>query len=293
MKVVEYRNCRDIDVEFEDGYIKKHVSYSHFKNGVVGHKDDKQYGKPLSEEEINNRIGQCNINKQGYEMKIIKYVNATNIDVQFLVDGEVRECCSYYHFLNGSLLHPKMRRKSYNSGNIIGKKYGKLMVNKYHKWEEKRGHIYECRCDCGEKTYATEAELESGRRKSCGCLLAPLPNDMGMVNRIIESYKRGAKTRGYDWYLSTNDVLRLIHEPCYYCGVVDYNEKRQRRTKYEKIGYKYNGIDRVNNNKGYSLDNVVPCCKLCNQAKMNLEQREFYSWIKRVSIHLNDELKTL
>lgn len=295
MKIIKYRSNKDIDIKFEDGYIKEHVNYQHFKNGKVRHKDDRlpQHYKSLSEEEKNNRIGQRNINKQGYEMKITKYVDAQNIDVQFLIDNEIREHCSYYHFLHGSILHPKMRRKSYNLGNIVGKKYGKLTAIKYYGWERKRGHIYECRCDCGEKTYATEAELESGRRKSCGCLVAPLPNDMGIVNRIIESYKKGAEIRGYDWNLSTDDVVNLIHEPCYYCGIVDYNEKRVKRTRYEKVGYKYNGIDRVDNDKGYSRDNVVPCCKLCNQAKMNLEQGEFYSWIKRVSIHLSDELKTL
>lgn len=46
--------------------------------------------------------------------------------------------------------------------------------------------------------------------------------------------------------------------------------------------YVYNGIDRVDNTKGYTIDNVVPCCGICNMAKGKLNQQEFQNWIKRV-----------
>ena len=35
MKIITYRNKRDIDVQFEDGFIAKHRKYSDFKNGAI------------------------------------------------------------------------------------------------------------------------------------------------------------------------------------------------------------------------------------------------------------------
>lgn len=35
MKIISYRNCRDIDVEFEDGFIKCNTTYELFKNGTI------------------------------------------------------------------------------------------------------------------------------------------------------------------------------------------------------------------------------------------------------------------
>lgn len=36
-EIIEYRNCNDIDIKFEDGYIKKRISYKHFLEENVSH----------------------------------------------------------------------------------------------------------------------------------------------------------------------------------------------------------------------------------------------------------------
>ena len=45
---------------------------------------------------------------------------------------------------------------------------------------------------------------------------------------------------------------------------------------------KINGLDRVDSSKGYTIDNVVPCCAICNTAKNKMTQKEFKEWIKTV-----------
>ncbi len=47
----------------------------------------------------------------------------------------------------------------------------------------------------------------------------------------------------------------------------------------------YNGIDRLDNALGYTLDNCVPCCKRCNQAKNNMGLKEFRAWLVRAYKH--------
>jgi 5-methylcytosine-specific restriction endonuclease McrA len=42
------------------------------------------------------------------------------------------------------------------------------------------------------------------------------------------------------------------------------------------------GIDRVDNTKGYTIENSRPCCFRCNQAKSSMTEQEFFDWIKAV-----------
>ena len=46
--------------------------------------------------------------------------------------------------------------------------------------------------------------------------------------------------------------------------------------------YVYNGVDRVDNERGYSLENCVPCCKFCNRMKRDLGKKEFLEHIKNI-----------
>ena len=43
-----------------------------------------------------------------------------------------------------------------------------------------------------------------------------------------------------------------------------------------------NGIDRMNNNIGYEISNVVPCCSVCNKMKSSLSKEEFLTQICKI-----------
>jgi hypothetical protein len=60
---------------------------------------------------------------------------------------------------------------------------------------------------------------------------------------------RQAYMRGHLWELTPRQYENLIAHPCYRCG--------------GPIGNGV-GLDRQDNKKGYSLDNVEPCCGPCN-----------------------------
>ena len=79
-------------------------------------------------------------------------------------------------------------------------------------------------------------------------------------------YKRHAKERNIKFNISLKDFITLINQSCYYCGK-----------------YPANGLDRIDSSKGYTLDNVVPCCKYCNRAKSDLSLEEFFGMIKHIA----------
>ena len=79
-------------------------------------------------------------------------------------------------------------------------------------------------------------------------------------------YKASAKARGKDFNLTFGEFKSYWNQPCYYCG-----------NPIDGIG-----LDRVNSNIGYHVNNVVPCCTQCNTAKMAVTQSEFFAMIKRI-----------
>lgn len=49
--------------------------------------------------------------------------------------------------------------------------------------------------------------------------------------------------------------------------------------------YPHNGVDRIDNNKGYEFNNCVPCCGDCNIAKHKLSLNEFISHARKIANH--------
>lgn len=100
MTLITYRSSHDIDVQFSDGYIRYHTTYYAFVNGKVGHPDT-----TLNAKAANNHYGETAISKHGRLMKIIRWGNKVDIDVEF-EDGYVAKNRRYFNFRRGSIGHP-------------------------------------------------------------------------------------------------------------------------------------------------------------------------------------------
>jgi hypothetical protein len=98
-----------------------------------------------------------------------------------------------------------------------------------------------------------------------------------VVQIISNLYKGNAHRRGLDWNLSPEEVQELVFESCFYCGISPF-----RAIKVRGNIFYYNGIDRVDNKRGYFSDNVVSCCKTCNIAKSTMTPISFHIWAKNV-----------
>lgn len=94
---------------------------------------------------------------------------------------------------------------------------------------------------------------------------------------IYNNYRLNAKRRRIAWEIDYFDFYACIREPCHYCGL-EYSLLVQTN----EGGYYYNGVDRVDNRRGYVSDNIVPCCKHCNRAKGTLSEHEFLTLVERI-----------
>lgn len=113
-------------------------------------------------------------------------------------------------------------------------------------------------------------------------MLAKLSPGEAARRSVLKMYKDSAQLRGYEWGISDADALRLFAQNCYYCGSPPSNTCKKQFSGH----FVYSGIDRLNNDLGYLEGNVVPCCTVCNKAKLTQSHDEFIAWIRKVASHL-------
>jgi hypothetical protein len=81
--------------------------------------------------------------------------------------------------------------------------------------------------------------------------------------------KSRAKRAGRVFDISLEQHIELLKDnTCYYCP-----------NPLHGAGH---GLDRIDSSKGYTLDNVRPCCTKCNKIKNDMTEEEFYSHIESI-----------
>lgn len=177
---------------------------------------------------------------------------------------------------------PRPKGKKYND--LSGKRLGKLLVIERDFSKDYPRPYFLCKCDCGKTKTICSSNLTRSTRpsRSCGCMLIESRKlSYGESNRraLYKKYKLSAKKRGIDFNLSQDDFLMLTAKDCVYCGKEPEMVLNGKRSYGKCV---YNGVDRIDNKKGYELDNCVPCCKLCNRMKAALTMEEFLEQIKYI-----------
>jgi len=172
---------------------------------------------------------------------------------------------------------------------LVGKKFGRLMVLKrVSNINNNRNARWECMCDCGNIKLILGSNLINKTTVSCGCYMKEnvskrfkKPDGFSAFNKIFINYKKNAKSRNINFLLDKKEFKVLIDQNCFYCGESASNTCVNRTDVYS-----YNGIDRLDNSKGYELNNVVACCKICNNAKKAMSKKEFLNWVNKIYIFI-------
>ena len=183
--------------------------------------------------------------------------------------------------------------------NLVGKKFGRLTVVSMAKERGNRGQIkWNCVCDCGNLHTVTGECLRSGKTKSCGCLKLEYieknkfkknPNREEAILKVQYNHLiRRHNEKSLEEVIDFKTFCQLSKSKCHYCGldfsksIEDRNSESKTKKKISDVVLKINGIDRLDSSKGYTKDNVVPCCKYCNNAKAEMTKKQFLEWIKKV-----------
>ena len=191
-----------------------------------------------------------------------------------------------------------MKKRTKNSPKI-GQKFSRLTVIKKHSSDKSRCSKYLCKCDCGKMSVVLGTNLTTKHTTSCGCYNSEEIKKRNRhkigessFNKLERAYIVSAKERkgGIEYSLSTEQFRSLIQQNCYWCG----KEPRLQNRYYNFDGtrtkgsltceewaslqwIRANGIDRINNSIGYTMENCVPSCTNCNEMKMDRTEQEFIS----------------
>ena len=209
--------------------------------------------------------------------------------------------------------------------NLINQKFGRWKVL-YRTTNNQQGKVrWVCKCDCANHTIkAVDAKsLKSGTSTNCGCqrqeTLFNL-NDHKTHQRNAEGniiakrcfrcgewlsldnfwksssqkdgycgecktcsnkskenryniYKKNAKRRNIDFKLTKEEFYNITQLPCFYCG--DFHD--------------YNGIDRIDSTKDYTINNCVSCCEICNKMKLDYSVEFWINHMKKIIQYNGDK----
>lgn len=84
-------------------------------------------------------------------------------------------------------------------------------------------------------------------------------------------YKKSAIERNINFNITFEEFIEFWNKPCLFCG-----------SPIETIG-----LDRINNELGYTYGNLVPCCTTCNKTKNDLSFEKWLEYIEQVKEFLN------
>lgn len=104
-------------------------------------------------------------------------------------------------------------------------------------------------------------------------------------NYVVLHYKSSARRRDLEFRLTDGEMLTLLTGACHYCGGPPSRDVNVKARHGSYGTFICNGIDRKDNSKGYTLDNRVSCCWLCNRNKGGMDYQNFLAWI--VCIYTN------
>lgn len=217
---------------------------------------------------------------------------------QRIATGRMRVCPSREASEMPTVI-PKQRKRHISQGpncavlhwnvkNLTGQIFGELKVLRDSGTRNRQRQVlWECLCSCGMIVVRDGSTLSSGKSISCGhTRFTPEANakrglaghrPKAALKKSYRQYYYAAIARGYVFSLSLDEFESLATKVCFYCGCLPSmvkTAKSESRT--------LNGIDRVDNTKGYHLNNCVPCCTVCNRMKLTLARDEFLAHINRI-----------
>lgn len=167
----------------------------------------------------------------------------------------------------GSKNSKPVNRRAYKAELLVGKTIGEWFVKSYQK--TKNGTLMFVKCSCGTEGYRRYETIAYGKSSSCGCKHSEIitkkqikPDNYSAKLKLYNSYKKSAKHRNLEFDLTFDELLQISQLDCFYCNKIPSNLINLKHSK-----YRYSGIDRVDNARGYTKDNCVPCCIECNELK--------------------------
>lgn len=167
---------------------------------------------------------------------------------------------------------------------LTGQRFGSLLVKEHIDTLRYKGggtyHVYNCECDCGNNFSVRSCNLKNGNSTRCSkCKSEHLhyKNTKSKIPSYIKANARNrAKSRGREYNLDDSFLWNLFlkqDKRCAITGIELFFGLTAKDCKDTTAS-----LDRIDNSKGYTEDNVRWVHKRINIMKLDLNDDEFIKW---------------
>lgn len=150
------------------------------------------------------------------------------------------------------------------------------------------GHIWRCKCVCGQETTAYSAKLKTGKNKSCGCRKFgarhyKYSGHKGLAGCFWTRVKGHAKTRNISLDITIEQAWDKFVEQNFRCALSGEPITLPSNTQEFLSANCTASLDRIDSSKGYALDNIQWVHKDVNLIKMDMDKNNFVFWCQKVA----------
>lgn len=191
-------------------------------------------------------------------------------------------------------------KRLFTIGEIIATKSGqKTLLTYLGEGDKSRQRKIKVKCNCGKEWQAQVGNIMNGTTFCCGKYPCRTYKSLYQNKRdpevgykaLFYVYKKHAKERHLEFYLTYDEFKYLLSQNCHYCNVVPKQVYKLTRPGTNEIRtgvpIVYNGIDRIDSNGDYTLKNTVTACKRCNVGKMDQSYNDFIQLVINIYNNLN------
>ncbi len=132
----------------------------------------------------------------------------------------------------------------------------------------------------------TRNKLPNSTTISCKTRWKTAKGHSGLV-AAYSQIRYASKKRKLEFNLTIDEFKRLSVQDCHFCGRKPHQYKYPHSSNVSEAWMKHglfikNGLDRINNNLGYSVSNCFPACSTCNFMRGSLSVAQFKRHIKKL-----------
>ncbi len=172
--------------------------------------------------------------------------------------------------------------EQYNTVEMVGRRFGALVVLERNGSDKHCVALWKCQCDCGKVVNQVNGQkLRAHRRKNCSFRC----NGMGDLIKscFYTNKKHAAEKKDLEWSIDHAFLVELLIKQNYKCAIsgLDLGFRKYR----ENGKYKQNNtasIDRIDSSKGYTKDNVQWVHKHVNIMKNKFDEAYFFDLCKTI-----------
>lgn len=151
--------------------------------------------------------------------------------------------------------------------NLIGMKFGRLIVQKLFGYTQKQRTVWECKCDCGAIIHVETAPLKRQHTRSCGCLQKEIATKRPITHGLT--------------YTSEYRTYYNAKQRCENSKFLEYENYGGRGIQFKFSSFEdffscmglkptsQHTLDRINNNGHYERGNV----RWATRSEQNLNKR--------------------